>query len=83
MTAGGCGDVRERALGGFQDFEQVFADQGFDFGDVAELVAFYALADALQDFGGGVGADVGGDEGVFDLFEDVGVDFLAAADGVF
>ena len=46
-------------------------------------MAFYALADALQDFGGGVGSDVGGDEGVFDFFEDVGIDFFAAADGVF
>jgi len=46
------------------------------------LMAVDALADKLQDFRRGFGSDIGGDERVFELFEDVGVDFLASADGV-
>ena len=83
ITAGGCADLRQRALGGFQDFEQMLADQRFDFGGIAQQMTLHALADALQNLGRGADADVGGDERVLELFEDIGVDFLAPADGVF
>ena len=45
-------------------------------------MALHALPDALQNLGRGFSANVGGDERVFYFFENVGVDFLAAADGV-
>ena len=50
ITAGGSATLRQRALGGFQDFEQVLADQAFELGGIAHQVARHALADALQDF---------------------------------
>ena len=66
-----------------QNFEQVFADQVLQFGGVGELVAVHALADALQNLVGGADADIGGDERVFQLVEQIGVDFLAALERVF
>ncbi len=50
---------------------------------VAELFAVDALADVLQNFGGRVHADVGGDQRVLQFLEDIRIDFLAAGDGVF
>src|SRR5579862_938934 len=49
---------------------------------VGDLMALHALADALQNFSGGFRADICGDERVFKLVQNFGVDLLAAADGV-
>ena len=77
------GDPRHGALGGLQNFEQVLADQSSQFAGVAHLVALHALADALQNLVGGADADVGGDQRVLQLVQQVGVDFLLALQRVF
>ena len=46
-------------------------------------MALHALADAVQDLLGGAHADVGGDQRVFQLVEQVGVDFALALQRVF
>ena len=80
---GRIGDPRGGALAGLEDFEQALADKILQFGGVAKLVALHALADAIEDFVGGVDADVGGDEGEFELIEQIGIDFFLALQGVF
>ena len=72
------GDARRRALAGLQNFEQLLANQPLQFGGVAQLVAVHALADALENLVGRAHADVGRDERVLQLVEQVGVDFLLA-----
>src|SRR5205814_1137942 len=57
---GRFGDARHRAFAGLQDFEQVLANQVAEFGGVRQLVAFYTLANAFENFVGGADADVGG-----------------------
>ena len=83
MTAGGSATRGRGAFAGLEDFEQVLADEVLQLGGVAKLVALHALADALQDFVGGADADVGGDERVFQLIEQIGIDFFLALQGVF
>ena len=75
--------MRNRALGRFQHFQKMLRDQLLDFARVGQLLAVGTLADAFQNLADGVHADVGGDERVLQLVEKVGVDFLAAGDGVF
>ena len=77
------GHMRGRPLAGLEDFEQVLADEPRQLDGVVHLVALDALADALQDLLGGAHSDIGGDEGEFELVEEVGVDLLLALDGVF
>ena len=60
-----------------ENFEQVFADEAAEFGGIADEFAVDALADAVENFLGGGDADIGADEGVFELFEKVGVDCLS------
>ena len=76
-------DVGERAVVGLQDFEQIFADEAAQLAGIADQFAVDALADAVENFVGGGDADIGADERVFELFEQIGVDFLAAGDDVF
>ena len=76
-------DAGGGALAGLEDFEKVLADEVLQFGGVAKLVALHALADAIEDFVGGVDADIGGDEGGFELIEQIGIDFFLALQGVF
>jgi hypothetical protein len=57
---------------------EFFAKSGAEGGGVGELVAGQALAEAVEDFGGGVEADIGAEQGSFELGEDGGIDFLAA-----
>ena len=45
------------------------------------MLPVHALADQLQNLGGGADPDVGADERVFELFEQVGVDLFAAREG--
>ena len=66
-----------------QNFEQVLADQPANFARVADQLAIDALPDALQDLFHGSYADVGGDERVLQLVEQIGVDLLPAGDDVF
>ena len=47
------------------------------------MFAVGALADAFENFGHRIHADVGGDERIFQLVEQISVDFFAAGDGVF
>ena len=47
------------------------------------MLAVHTLADAVQDFLGGPHADIGADERVFELVQQVGVDFLPALQDVF
>src|SRR5580698_6183757 len=61
----------------------MLANEALYFCGVAELVAAHALADAVENLGGGADADIGGDEREFELIEQAGVDFLLALDGVF
>ena len=75
------GDARRGAFAGLQNFEQVLADQALQLGGVGDLVALHALADALQNFVGGAYADVGGDERVLQLVEEVGIDLLSCPGG--
>ena len=77
------GHVGNRPLGRFQHFEKMLRDELLDFARVGQLLAVRALADALQNFADRVHADVGGDERILQLVEQVGVDFLAAGDSVF
>ena len=75
--------MRQRTLGRLQDLEQVLADQAAQLGGVAHHFAVHLLADALQNFGGGLDADVGADERVLQLVQKIGVDLLAAGERVF
>ncbi len=52
-------DVRQRAVVGLQNFEQILADEAAELGGVADEFAVDALADAFQNFIGGGDADVG------------------------
>ncbi len=83
MTAGGVGDDRGFALGGLQNFEDVLTDEFFEFGGVGDHMAVDTLADPVQHLGSRLGADVGGDQRVFEFLQDVGVDFLPALHRVF
>ena len=49
---------------------------------IAHLFAVHALADALQNLGGGIDADIGGNQCIFHFFENIGVDLFAPGDGV-
>ena len=75
--------MRERAFGGLQHFEQMFANQAFEFRGIAEHFAIDALADALEDLRGGLDADVGGDQRVLELLEEVGVDLFPSGNEIF
>ncbi len=77
------GHVRNRPLGRFEHFEKMLRDQLLDLARVGQLLAVGALADAFENLADGIHADVGGDERVLQLVEQVGVDFLASGDGVF
>ena len=50
---------------------------------IAHQLAIHALADAVQNFVRGGDADIGADQRVFEFFEQIGVDLLAAGDDVF
>ncbi len=77
------GHARRRAFAGLQDFEQVFADQILQLGGIGQLVALHALADSLQNLVGGMDADIGGDQRVFQFIQQVGIDLLLALQRVF
>ncbi len=81
--SGRLGDARHGAVGRFEDFKEVLFDEAFDFGGVIELVTLGAFADAVEDLVGGFDADIGAEEGVFKLIEEIGIDLFFAADGVF
>jgi len=70
--------ARHGALGGLQNFQQVLADQPFDFGRVANHAAIHTLTDALQNFTGGAYPDIGTDQRELQLVEQIGVDLLGA-----
>ena len=74
--------MRQRTVGRFQHLQQMLRDELLDFAGVGQLLAVGALADALQNLGGSVDADVGGDQRVLQLLQHVRVDFLAAREGV-
>ena len=61
----------------------MLANEAAQFGGVVQLVALHALADAVENLLGGRDADIGGDEGEFQLVEQIGVDHLLALEGVF
>ena len=75
---GRLGHPRHGALGGLQDFEQVLADEPFQFGGIAHQSAVHALADAVQNLLGGAHADVGTDQREFQFVQQIGVDLLGA-----
>ena len=81
-TAGGLGDLGHGALDGLQDFEQMLADESFQLAGVANQLAVDALADAFENFGGGGDADIGGNQRVFELIEQFGVNLLLAGDQI-
>ena len=83
ITAGGSATCGSGPLGGLQNFQQMLADQALQFGGIAHQVALHALADALQNLRGGLHADVGADQRVLQLVQQIGVDLLAAAERVF
>ena len=80
---GRFGDARHGALGGLQDFEEVLANEAFEFGGIADQFAVHALADALENFFGGAHADIGTDEGEFEFIEQIGIDLLGSLEHVF
>ena len=58
-------------------------DELLDFAGVGQLLAVRPLPDVLEYFGSRVYADVGGDERILQLVEQVRIDFFSAGDGVF
>ncbi len=82
-TAGGSNTRDRSAFAGLQDFEEAFANQVLQFGDVGKLVAFHALTDAIQNLVGRIDPDIGGDQRVFELIEQVGIDFLLPLQRIF
>ena len=80
---GRLGHARHGALGGLQDFEQVLADEPFQLGGIAHQPAVHALADAIQNLGGGAHADVGADQRELQFVQQIGVDLLGALQHVF
>jgi hypothetical protein len=75
--------LHQRAFGGFEHTEQVFLDELAEFRGVVHQVAGDPLADGFEDIGGGADADIGRNQRVFKLFEEIGVDLLLAVDHVF
>ena len=75
--------MRHGPLGRFQYLQQMLRDELLDLLGVANLFAVHALADALQNLGGGIDADIGGNQRIFHFFENIGVDLFAPGDGVF
>jgi hypothetical protein len=61
----------------------MLTDEITKFAGVVDEFAVHALANALEDFVGGAHADVGANELIFELFEQIGIDLLFAVDGVF
>jgi hypothetical protein len=51
-------------------------------GRIGQLIAGQALAEAVENFGSGVEADIGAQQGGFELGEDRRIDFLAAVEGL-
>ena len=80
---GRLGHLRHRPLGRFQHFQEVLADQALELAGIAHQVARDTFTDSLQDLSRGLGADVGRDQRVLQLLQNLGVDLLAPADGVF
>ncbi len=52
-------------------------------GRVGQHAAVHALADAIQNLGGGAHADIGADEGEFQFIEQIGIDLAGALKHVF
>ncbi len=72
----------EGPFGGGEDFEEMGPNEAANFAGVADEFPVDALANGFEDFGGGADPDVGGDEGVFEFVEQVGIDFLLAEDDI-
>ena len=81
--ARGGGRHGDGTLGGFEDGKQMLANEELDFGGIAHELAVNALADVLQNFGGGADANIGGDQGILELVKQIAVDLLAALKGIF
>src|SRR5207302_5411611 len=71
-----------RTLGGGEDGEQLLLQQALEFGDVGNLAAVGLFAKFFQDFVGGGGAEIGGDEGGFQIVERGAVNLFAEGDDV-
>lgn len=75
-------DAREGPFGGGEDFEEMGSNEAANFAGVADEFSVDALANGFEYFGGGTDSDVGGDEGVFELVEKVGIDFFFTEDDI-
>ncbi len=80
---GRLGEISQRPVVRLQDFEQILADQPAQFSGIAHQFAVDALADAVEDLVGGGDADIGADQRIFEFFEKIRVDLLAAGNDVF
>ena len=74
--------VGQRLFGCLQDFEEVLADQVLQFGRITHKLAVHPLANALQDFGGRPWPNVGCDERILQLVQQVCVDLLAPGEEI-
>jgi hypothetical protein len=74
------GDVRHGPFARLQNLEQMLADEISQLAGVAHQAAVHALLDPVQNFLGGLDADVGADERELQLVEQVGVDGLTAGE---
>ena len=61
----------------------MLADEAAQLGGVVQLMPLDALPDALQNFLGGAHADVGRDQGEFQLVQQAGIDFPFPLERVF
>jgi len=77
------GNARRSALARSQNVQKLFANQPAQLGGVVQLVPLHAPPDVVQYFGGGARAHIGGDQGEFQLLQQVGVDFPLAFERVF
>ena len=75
-------DAGEGPFGGGEDLEEMLTDEAANFAGVADEFAVDALANGFQNFGRGADAYIGGDEGVFEFVEEVGIDLFFAEDDI-
>ena len=81
MTSGGAATIFGLLLSStIQDGEQFVLEYALEFRGVANLLAVHLFAHGRQHFARGGRAEVGGDEGGFQVVQRPGVDFLAEAD---
>lgn len=74
------GDARVFQCG--HHFVEMVANQAFQLTGIADHFTVDPLTDGFENFRCGADADVGGDEGVLQLIEDISVDFLLALNNI-